>query len=198
MGPEDPQVYWKRRALVVGAAVAVLLLLFILFRPGGGESGTEAAPAPSPTQLTPSVAPVVPPTPSLSASPSPSLSDGACADTDITVDVTPSEEAYVAGVNPKLTMTITNTGTLTCQRDVGSGANEVLVSSGGVQVWSSDDCNTGSVSDIVALRPGEPASVTVEWPRTNGCEGAPVAAGTYDAVGRNDKVRSTKATFTLQ
>ena len=200
VGPEDPSVYWKRRALVGGIALLGLVLLWWLLWPkGDGDPEPVAAPAsPAPTApLTPS------PVTSPSASPSASASGSQCAESDITVTVTGDATSYPAGVDPKLTMSITNSGPLSCERDVGSAANEIAVSSAGVQVWSSDDCGGAGAPDVVALKPGESATVTVDWPRTAsepGCasEGAPVPAGSYEAEGRNGKVRSEPLTFTLQ
>ncbi len=201
VGPEDSGVYWRRRALVGGIALLVLILLWVLLRPQGGDEEPVAAPVDS----SPAVEQTATPIPTGSASPTTSSSaspDGSCADTDIKVATATSQPTYAPGVNPEITMTITNAGTAACQRDVGSAANEILISSGGVQVWSSDDCSPSSDPDIVTLRPGEKATVTREWDRTSSdpscsaTEDAP--AGAYDAVGRNGKVRSAKSAFTLQ
>ena len=201
VGPEDSGVYWRRRALVGGIALLILVLLWVLFRPKGGGEEPVAAPVDS------SPAAVQSPSPIVSGSPSPTASgsaspDGSCPDTDIKVATTTSQPSYAAGVNPEITMTITNAGALSCQRDVGSAANEILISSGGVQVWSSDDCSPSSDPDVVTLRPGEKATVTREWDRTASdptCSASEeVPAGAYDAVGRNGKVRGAKTAFTLQ
>lgn len=202
VGPEEPQVYWKRRALVGGGALVVLFLLWLLLWPKGGDPDSDVSSAPA----SPAAPSVVSPLPSASASTSASpsvTSDSACADTDIEVAVTTAQSEYPAGVDPKITMSITNEGTLSCERDVGSGANEITVSSGGVRVWSSDDCSSSTDPDVVTLKPGESASVTVDWPRTAsepGCSntGTPVEPGAYDAVGRNGKVESSEAAFVLQ
>ncbi len=198
VGPEEPGVYWKRRALVGGIALAVLIVLFLLLRGCGAEPEQEPAAAP-----VASPSPVPSPTLSASSSPSVSASGSGCEDTDVRVAVTSSAESYPAGVDPKLTMSITNTGTLSCERDVGSAANEITISSGGAQIWSSDDCTGAGEPDLVTLKPGESATVTVDWPRTPsepGCasEGPPVSAGTYEAEGRNGKVRSEPVSLTLQ
>lgn len=199
VGPEDPSVYWKRRALVGGIALLVLIVLWWLLWPkGGGEPEPVAAPAsPAPT------APVTPAPVTPSGSPSASASGSECTETDVAVTVTSDAETYPAGVDPKLTMSITNAGSLSCERDVGSAANEIAVSSGGVQVWSSDDCGGAGAPDIVTLKPGEAATVTVDWPRTAsepGCasEGSPVPPGSYEVEGRNGKVRSEPLVLTLQ
>ncbi len=201
VGPEDPQVYWRRRALVGGIVLLVLVLLWLIFRPKGEPDPEPVAAPASPSVIASTPAsPLASPSGSSSSSASPS---GSCSDSDIDVTVTTSEPSYSGDTEPELTMAIANTGTEPCQRDVGSGANEIIISSGGVKVWSSDDCSDSSESDVVTLRPGEKASVTVSWPRVSsdaGCsgEGTPVEPGAYDAVGRNDKVESPETAFTLQ
>lgn len=193
-------MYWKRRALVGGIALLALILLWWLLWPKGSDPEPQPTAAPASTAGSPSSVPQT----SGSPSPSPSgTAEGACADTDIRVAVSTDQQTYAAGVDPKLTMSITNTGALSCQRDIGSAANEISISSGGVQVWSSDDCSTSADPDIATLKPGEAATVTVDWQRTGsdaGCSntGTPVAPGAYDAVGRNGKVQSAKTPFTLQ
>lgn len=202
VGPEGPQVYWKRRALVVGIALLVLLILFLIFRPKGGDEEQNSAPvSPSPS---PSVTPVSP-SPSVSGSPSgsPTPASRTCPDTDIQVTVTPDRQAYPADAEPEIALSIVNTGSFACQRDVGAGANEIVISSGGVQVWSSDDCNSSNEADLQTLEPGTPMVATVPWPRTESASGCStdsptVAAGAYEAVGRNGKVESEPAAFTLQ
>lgn len=203
VGPEEPQVYWRRRALVIGLVVLALIILFLIFRPKGGEE-TQAEPVttPSPT-VSASPSPTATVTGSPSPTASPSTSARPCVDTDIEVTVTPDKQEYAEGEDPQLAMAIVNTGTTACQRDVGAGANEIVVSSGGVQVWSSDDCSPSTQSVVQTLEPGGQANVTVTWPRVKSAQGCPspqaaVPAGAYDAVGRNGKVTSQKAAFTLQ
>lgn len=203
VGPEEPQVYWKRRALVVGVVLLALLILFLIFRPKGDDQ-PQAEPAitvsPSPT-VSGSPAPTT--TASGSASPSPSGPARECTDTDIEVTVSPDKPSYPAGVEPKITMAIANTGAFACRRDVGAGANEIVISSGGTQVWTSDDCSPSTESSVQTIEPGKSAAVTVTWPRTRSAAGCPtdqppVAAGAYDVVGRNDRIDSEPVSLTLQ
>jgi hypothetical protein len=206
VGPEDPQIYWRRRALVGGIVIVGLLLFWLVFLKG--DPGPEpppstpppiptAANSPSPEQSSQTSVP--------SASASPAAAGGTCADSDITVVAEPVASSFAAGTDPQITMTIQNTGTAACERNIGGDANSIEISSGGVRVWSSDDCGDPGTQDIQNLEPGKMASVTVTWPRTISAEGCPVPQdqqveaqpGVYDVVGHNLAVKSKKASFTL-
>ena len=196
VGPEEPQIYWKRRAIVAGIVVVGLILLWAVFIRGGSEPEPEAEPVAAPTAST---------SPSTSPSPSPTPSDGKCTDENMNVLVSTDSSNYPEGSLPKITMSIENTGDTACKRDIGSAMNEIVVTSGGQDVYSSDTCaqpQEPSDADEKMLEPGQSAKVTVEWDRkitTAGCPGEQLAApGTYDAVGRNGEVKSDQATFVLQ
>ncbi|MAT61625.1 MAG: hypothetical protein CMH41_08305 [Micrococcales bacterium] len=198
VGPEDPKIYWRRRALVIGAFLLLLLFIWLISR--GGSEGDPSA--------TESSAP--PPAASETAAPAPTGSttdgEGTCADSDIEVAVEPDATAYPSGTEPQITLTIQNSGSESCTRNIGSDANSIQVSSGGVRVWSSDDCDTAGTADVQTLDPQAVASVTVPWPRTISAEGCPVQPsdqaaaqpGSYDVIGKNLDVKSDKVAFTLE
>lgn len=211
VGPEDPKIYWRRRALAIGVVVVVLLLLMLLMRSCGGG---EPAPAPSATadstgQPTATASPSPSPSPAASESAAAGVAAadaGTCSDSDITVTVEPDQQAYPAGTIPQITLTIQNTGSESCTRNIGSIANSLEISSGGVRVWSSDDCDDNGSTDVQNLDPQKIATVTVPWPRTVSAEGCPVPPGEqvsaqpgfYDVVGKNLDVKSKKVSFSLQ
>ena len=196
VGPEEPKIYWRRRAVVVGAALVVLLLLFLVF--GGCDNGEEA------TDPAASEQPTAAPTPD--SSESPAASAGSCLDEDIKVTVEPDAASYPAGTTPEITLAIQNIGAEACSRDIGADANSIEISSGGVRVWSSDDCEDVGGEDVQELESQAVASVTIPWPRTISGKGCPVPPaeqpaaqpGAYDAVGKNLDVKSSKASFTLE
>lgn len=197
VGPEEPAVYWKRRAIVGGGVLAVLLVFWLVLRPSGGEPEAENASETSEQADSNVAAPA--PTPNAVDQPV------ACADSDIDVTVSTDSEVYPVQSPVKLTMAITNSGTDACLRDVGSASNEIVVTSGGVPVHSSDDCSTTDEADEKTLQPGQQAKVTVEWNGqiTNaqtGCvsSGNPAQAGVYEVTGINGNVESLEKTFTLQ
>ena len=195
VGPEEPQTYWIRRAIVGGGIVLVLFLFwFIFLRSSGSEPTADPQPVPAASE---SSRPSASPSSSSSRSPG-----GACTDEDIEVTVVTDKESYSSGESPKITMSISNTSDTPCERDVGSKSNEIMISSGGVQVYSTDACSSSDETDEVTLEPDQRANVTVQWDRTStaaGCgTGETVSSGSYDAVGRNGDVESEESTFVLQ
>ncbi len=193
VGPEGPEVYWKRRAIVVVAVIAVIFLLWLIFF-RSSDTTTEPTPTPTPAGTTASASP----TPSGSAT----SDDAECPASAIQVATATDRETYPADANPKITMTITNTSQDTCKRDVGAASNEIQISSGGVLVYSTDNCSDSNEPDVVDLKPGDKASVTVQWDRSNNTQdcngGRQVQAGAYEAVGRNGEVEGPASSFVLQ
>lgn len=218
VGPEDPKVYWRRR-VAVGAVVLVLIMGIGFLLLSGSGAGTaspqsaEASPAASPDSSAAQPDPDSSPTPQPAASSS-GASDSssqspsaqrvqACSDESISVFVSTDAESYGADANPQVTLTIANTGSKECRRDIGAAANEVIIQSGGFHVWSSDDCNPGDGKDVQALPAGAQAQVTVAWDRKlsePGCssERRAAAPGTYTVKGRNLQVTSEESTFILR
>jgi hypothetical protein len=196
VGPEEPKIYWRRRAVVGGALLLVLLLLFLVFSScGSGEETTEPVASDQPTA-----------TPSPDPSETSAASAGSCLDEDIKVTVEPDSATYPAGTTPEITLAIQNIGSEACSRDIGADANSIEISSGGVRVWSSDDCDDVGGEDVQELDSQAVASVTIPWPRTISGKGCPVPPdeqpaaqpGAYDAIGKNLDVKSSKAAFTLE
>jgi hypothetical protein len=207
VGPEPESTYWLRRALVAAAAVLLLVLALSLLGGDGDEPDTLAgAPtsAPSPS-ATPSVDPSVTPGPSASATPSPSPSpsaSAACAPTALEVEPTAGEDSYAVGASLRLSLSITNTGTTPCTRDLGQAQVELTVTSGRDRIWSSDDCAPGGDPDVVTLEPGEPVVQNVTWDGRRslpGCAGEKAQAqpGTYRVSGRVGDLRVDGGSFAL-
>ena len=126
-----------------------------------------------------------------------------CQDSDIAVAVAVDQDSYAAGANPQITMTITNTAAADCMRDIGSGNNEIVISSGGHHAWSSDDCDPSQTGNEQVLPAGAEAQVTVTWERklsAPGCAGeaSPAQPGAYQVEGRNGEVVSEPVRFVLQ
>ena len=165
MGPETPEVYWRRRILVFFGLIVVLSVLGkVLF--GGSDSQPVAvvtkSPSAQPTAVktpkptpTKTVAPVVDPTKRSVA--------GTCRDADMKVTVSSAKHVTAVGQGLSVTFKVTNTSQKTCTRDLGSGANEVTITSGPALVWSTDHCNPSTASDVQSLAPGKSWSVNVIW-----------------------------------
>lgn len=203
VGPKSPGTYWVRRALVLLVVLALILGVRQLFFRGGGAS--TAAPQPSQSS-TPAPDPSPSTSKTTSASPKPSTSatsgTGACKDSQIQVTASTDAASYQVGATPRLRMRIQNVSTSACKRDIGSKSNELIISSGTVKVWSSDDCNPGGTAQVVTLQPQQSYSVDVTWLGRLSQKGCPpdqpiASAGTYKLVGRNGDVQSDPAVFSL-
>ena len=206
VGDLPPRVYWVRRLLVLLVVVVVLLLVWWLWPGGGDDTASTGAQQASPT---PPLS--ITPTPSVSPEPSQSKTtktsdptDQECADDDVAVTVRTDSSSYPAGENPAITFAVENVSDQTCVRDVGSAANELRISSGGVTVWSSDFCSTGGDEDLTTLEPGDPFEVeTYSWNRILTSKGCPTPQeqadpGTYEVIAINGDAVSEPARFSLE
>lgn len=203
VGDLPASVYWVRRLLLLLVVVVVGALVWWLlpFGDGGDSTTPTSAPSVSPT-----------PTPSTTKSPKPTPSETPtktaasapeCPDSAITVTVETDAESYPAGRSPSFTFAVENVSKETCTRDVGAAANELRVTSGGAQIWSSDDCNPGGASDPSELDPGDRFVQTVSWPREESQPGCPTPQetappGTYQVVARNLEILSEPVAFVLE
>lgn len=198
VGPEPAEVYWRRRAVVVGAIVVVLVLLFLIW-PSGGDSAPVASPTATATptaNASPSAAA------SGSASPVPSGSAPACADPDIKVQAGVETDKPTAGSDVVFVMTITNNSSVACTRPVGAADTSFTVSSGGYRVWSSDDCNPGGEAVAEVIPPGKAFALQATWDGSITEPGCPspqrkATAGTYDVTATDGAVKSSETRFVL-
>jgi hypothetical protein len=210
LGPEPAETYWRRRALVAAALLAVLALLVWTVGSLGGDgdepdrlatdpSPSAAAPDPSPSPV--SAAPT--PDPSATATPSATPSaEVACEDAALDLATVADKESYGVGERPRLELRVTNTGAAPCSLDLGQAAVELIVVSGSDRIWSSDDCDPGGEAEVVPLAPGEPVSRRVTWGGKRslpGCEGPKAQAqpGTYRVTGRVGEREAGGATFQI-
>jgi hypothetical protein len=205
VGDLPPSVYWVRRLLVVVALLIVVAVIWWRWPSGSDETSSTAAESSS------SSSPTVTATPTESSTPEPTetktnknkSNKPECDDKDIEVTVATDAEVYPPEELPEITFTVENVSNSTCSRDVGQAANELQVTSGGSQVWSSDDCSPGGDEDLDNLKPGERFVQTVTWARTESAEGCPtpqeaVSAGAYQVIARNLDLISEPAAFELE
>jgi hypothetical protein len=203
IGDQPASVYWVRRGLLVLVVLLVVALVWWWWPSGGDAEPVGAEP-------TPTTAPTASPTPTETATPEktktkkpkPELAP-ACADNDLEITVTVDAETYPPGRQPSFTFAVENVSDETCSRDVGQAANELRVTSGGSQVWSSDDCNPGGQEELTDLDPEDRFVQTVSWDRTTSSAGCPAdqpeaQAGTYQVVARNGDLLSEPAVFVLE
>lgn len=197
VGPEPAPTYWQRRA-VLAVAVLILLLLLRAVLPssgGGQERVASSGASPSPTASS-SAGPSGSPQPSASPDSTP------CAPPALTATATTERNDYPVGGRPVLVLTVTNTGTTPCTRDLGQGAVELMVVSGSDRIWSSDDCAPGGPAKLVVLAAQEESVTRLTWTGRRsqpGCAGdkAAAQAGTYRVNARLGDLRVEGSAFVL-
>lgn len=200
VGPLPASTYWRRRLVLL---LGLLLLLLVLRSCLGGSSDRRpvAAPRPSPTATRSTASPS--PSPSLSPTPAPVAVAPLCADSALTVTTSTDAATYPVGTSPRLSLIVTNTGPRPCRRDLGGGAVELVVLSGADRIWSSDDCNPSSGSDLVLLAPGKARTTTLSWSGRRsrpGCTGTREQAqpGTYRVTGRAGTLHGAGGAFVFR
>lgn len=204
VGPEDPQVYWMRRA-TIGVVLVVVVLIIVAFARPGRTAGT-AVPTGSPTPLvlstptstptssgTPTAAPDATPAAESSAeatSPTEAktpVAPAACQAADIRVALSGGSGAGI-GQKTSFTTQLTNGSSGPCTIGVDKSVFELKVVSGSDRIWSSADCDAWLQAKSPAeVKPGESISVTVDWPGRRsypGCKlgSKDITAGTYVAT----------------
>ncbi len=166
---------------------------------------SPAAPAPNgdsaaPAKATPKAVPKPPPAPAPSYA-----EDGAllCPDAAVAVVAISTVPSFEVGSQPTLGMTVTNTGTVTCRRDVSGTLQTFTVQAAdGKRVWSTTDCFPGAGTEVRDLAPGQTLRYTVKWSGTTsapGCAGdrAQVAAGKYVVIAQLGKLAGKPTAFTI-
>lgn len=171
--------------------LAVVVVLLVGRSCLGGAEPVRKAAAP---KVTPSS------TPSSTSSPTAKavvpVSGAACPNSALKLDTKTDAVNYPVGGAPKITLTVSNTSTVPCTRDLGTGAIELLVYSGEERIWSSDDCGKGRAVSVVTLAPGAGKVVTLTWA---GKRSAPQCAGTREqAKAGTYQVRARVGTLTVR
>jgi len=182
VGPLPSAVYWRRRAIVLGALFIVLLVLFTTCRGGGGSgaprtsasstptAGTsepaptpdaEQSPTPPATQAPTTGAPAVPPPATTGAPAQPPA--GSCTDAEIKVTPVPSLTDAPAGQTIVIKLRIKNESDRQCSRDVGPDEQEIYIKKGAQVVWSSDRCGTYRGSEVKSFPPNFEMEFRATW-----------------------------------
>lgn len=161
VGPQPPSVYWRRRLLVLLGLIAVIvIIILIIVRPGAENAGN---PTPPPSSAPTNTAP-------------PAEEGEACNPAVIELEPITDATSYAAGVQPQISMSITNTGSVACELDVGTAAQAYFIVSGTDPIWNSRDCQQGGESLVRLLEPNEPLTTQpFGWDRTRS---APDTCGT--------------------
>jgi hypothetical protein len=173
-------VYRRRRIavlLVLLVVVAVIALLVFVARRGSDAAPVATHTPVVTTTLTPtstasrSAKPSITPKPSVTSTPLPQSATTAkasvCASDVIEVEAITDANSYAAGVQPRLSFSITNTSPTACTFDVGTAKQVFTITSGTQRYWTSTDCQTDPKSLVVLLEPGTTlTSSSIPWDRT--------------------------------
>ena len=202
VGPLPGSTYWRRRFVVLGLLLVLAVVVRLLLPGSSGGPGKQPLTAGHRTTATPTgTRPPAATPPSPTSRPAVASSPvGTCLDGALSLSATTDAPSYPAGSSPRLGLTLRNTGSVACRRDLGSDAVELLVLSGADRIWSSDDCSPGTARDVLLLAPGASRSVVLSWSGRRsrpGCTGAREQAlpGTYRLVARVGMLRSSDAAF---
>jgi hypothetical protein len=221
VGPLPSAVYWRRRAIVLGALFVVLLVLFTTCRGGGGSGASktnatstptaDSSEAPStpdpeespatPTQAPTTGAPAGPP--ATSAAPGKVPADS-CTDAEIKVTPVPSLTTAPAGQTITIKLRIKNESDRQCTRDVGPDEQEIYITKGAQVIWSSDRCSTFRGSEPKPFTTNLEMEYQVTWngKQSTGCQngaatGSAPSPGEYQVFGRLGTDLSTPVKLTL-
>ena len=184
-------------AVSVPAAAAVPAAPAVSAAAPSSPAAPEPAPAATPAAPAPEPAPAPAP-PSYDAQ-----GKLLCADADISLTAAPSAPSFVVGEQPRLLLTVTNTGKQACQRDVsGSLQTFTVFGADGSRIWSTVDCFPGTGTEVRELAPGQQLQYMIKWSGTTsapGCTGArsAVPAGAYTVIGQLGGLSSPPAPFTV-
>ena len=225
-GRPSPAVYRRRRlvaallAFLVAAGLIAGIIAVVNAVSGGDAAASEdrEATMPGPQTKEPGQedTPADPAVPSAGASPGPQASDApgaeasaspgagaACAPGAIQVNATTDSTSYPAGASPTLSLTVTNTGDVPCDVNVGTSQMEFMVASGSDRIFSSVDCQQASEDLVKTIKPQTVETAKFVWNRQRSAPGcSPVASnpnpGTYVYTVRLGELSSEKTIFDLE
>ncbi|MFI7523038.1 hypothetical protein [Micromonospora globbae] len=192
VGPLPPAVYWRRRAVVLGAGLLFLIVLLYSCtgsddpgdrRPQAGSTPTgSVSPSPSPSLLTPktgSPPPEAAESPTAGDSPADppasqgegppvapaadTADDGGCTDAEISLTAVVLPATVRSGAPVDLQLRIKNKSDRTCSRDVGADLQELFIKSGAEKIWSSDTCGTAKGRNVQSFPPNIEQMYQVTW-----------------------------------
>lgn len=103
-----------------------------------------------------------------SGSASKSSKDGAtCTKSQIQLTAITDKTTYGPTEQPKISMSISNTGSNACHMDLGSSQQVLTITSGEETYWTSKDCQTGGTNQDVTLKAGQTLTTpAISWDRT--------------------------------
>lgn len=182
-GPLPPRVYWVRRFLVLGVALA---MVFGISRLLGSSPGVPDAHAARPVSATASSSAATPgpteapttsaaspgarqgtvgtsdrPTPRKTKTPL-AVPTGPCIDSDVNVEPDLERDA-IAGTKVTFVLNLTTERSPACTWTVSADTVVLRLTSGTDRIWSSQDCPSSVPRQRVVLRKDQVTTVDVAW-----------------------------------
>ena len=187
IGSRPPAVYWRRRLLMVGAVLGMIVLTIWVLRPSA-DKGSAAAP-PTPAHPTSSVSTATTHTSKTSGHTSSSSKSPSRSHTPVVPRCTPAalkvaaavgQSSYHVGDKPAVLLQVTNVGSAPCVQNLADSQVELRVYNGESRVWGSHDCTVKPGVSDNTLAVNRPVRVKVVW---SGLSSQPKCAGTRQRVG---------------
>lgn len=159
VGPEEPRVYWVRRALVLlTVAVLVAGLVWLVWPraavvtavPGGTSPAPSASGSPSAS-------------PSGSATPSTPTGPVACDPAAMRLTVAGFQRVKVS-TKQSFTLSVINGGTQPCILTISPKTYSLTVHSGDDRIWSTADCAKWLPEKKLTVKPETAHEFQVSWP----------------------------------
>jgi hypothetical protein len=192
-------VYRRRRLFVLLGVLAIIgIIALVIWKPGSSSGRSTDASTATTTPASSAAATKTPgpdgtaaiaPTPSSTPAETGVNDDGTCKPSAVKVEALTDASTYAAGVNPQLSLSVTNTGTQPCRLNVGTSQQVFTITSGTDQYWTSTDCQKDPADAEVDLEPGKTvtSSTPITWDRTRSsaesCDGerdqAPAGGASY-------------------
>ena len=166
-------------AVVVGLVVGVKALVSTISEAISSAAAAASAPSESPTG---------PPSPV------------ECTPAEVQISLTADAPGYRVGRTATFQIGIVHTGTLPCTLDAGNAGRELVITSGEDRIFSSADCDAGSIPLLLATGDEYPSTLT--WATNRSAPGCPAGlpvleAGSYQAVVTAGTVTSPPIAFTI-
>jgi hypothetical protein len=203
VGDLPPSVYWRRRFVLLGSVLALLVLIVLTVKvvTSGGSgpaqaAGTSSSPTATPTSTARS-----------SSSPSGSVSSSTppkpCTAAQVSRAAAVGQASYTVGQQPVLSLIVKNVSTTPCVQDLADPQIVLRVYNGESRVWGSHDCKVQPGTDDRTLMPGAAVRVSIVWSgltsQPNDCSNRQqVGAGTYTLYGSLSGHEGTAAQFTIR
>lgn len=209
-GPLSPGVYWRRRLVVLGLGLVLVIVLVRLLGGGGddgkpqGEQATQVSgdstdgPSDQPTKRT---KPKKPKKTTEPQEPVLAQPDGPCADSDILI--TPTVDQAVAGRPVTVTLQLRTASSPACTWRVSPTHVAVKITSGDDRIWTSGECPKAIPTQDVVVRQDVTTFVDVPWKARRSAPGCPIPtdwalAGTYHVHAAALGGEPADATFQLE